>query len=114
KSAQDAANKQHLHLTYTNSLLLEGLLINFVILLALGVLLGVIGGAVGGNFGRRRAQLPPVEEYHEAMLEPPNAPEAEEPSTASEPEELLSTSETVAPSSETHSGGPSSSAQQAE
>jgi hypothetical protein len=96
KSAQESSDKQHLHITYTNSLLFEGLLINFIILLALGVLLGVIGGLVGGNFGRRRAQIPPVEEYHEAMFEPPPASEAEELP------------------SETPSEEPSSSTQQAE
>ncbi len=99
------ANKQHLHITYTNSLLLEGLLINFLILLAFGVLLGVIGGAVGGNFGRRRAQLPPIEEYHEAIMEPPSEPQTEE---------TLSESQTEEPPSETSSEEPSSSTQQAE
>src|SRR5437588_10462592 len=78
KSAQINADKQHLHIIYTNSVLLEGLLINFIILLALGVLLGVIGGVLGGNFGRRRAQIPPVEVYQEAMFEPPSASETEE------------------------------------
>jgi len=93
KSAQDAADKQHLHITYTNSLLLTGLLINFLILLALGVLLGVIGGAVGGNFGRRRAQLPPVEEYHEAMFEPPSEPQTEEPPSETPSEESSSSTQ---------------------
>jgi hypothetical protein len=80
KSAQDAANKLSNHpIIYTNSLLLGGLLINFVILLALGVLLGVLGGAIGGSFGRRRAPLPPAEEYHEAMFEPPSESQTEEP-----------------------------------
>ncbi len=93
KSAQEAADKQHLHITYTNALLFEGLLINFIILLALGVLLGVIGGAVGGNFGRRRAQIPPVEEYQEAMFEPPSASETEEPSSEAPSEEPSSSTQ---------------------
>jgi hypothetical protein len=99
KSAQAAADKQHLHITYTNSLLLEGLLINFIILLAFGVLFGVIGGLVGGQFGRRRAQLPPVEEYKEAMFEPPSTSVAEESPTATEAEELPAASESEEPSS---------------
>jgi hypothetical protein len=87
KSAQINANKQNLHITYTNSLLLEGLLINFIILLALGVLLGVIGGVLGGNFGRRRAHLPPVEGYVEAKLEPTSETQTEEPSSLTQPSE---------------------------
>jgi hypothetical protein len=123
KSIQTNADQQHIHITYTNSLLIEGVLINFLVLLALGVLLGVGGGAVGGGFGRRRAQLPPVEVYQEAMFEPPSASESEElPSTSEteEPlletptEEPLSTSETEEPLSETLSDEPSSSTKQAE
>ena len=92
KSAQSTADKQHLHITYTNSLLFEGLLINFVILLAVGILLGVLGGLVGGQFGRRRTRVSTAEEYQEAMFEPPATseveelppvPESEESSTAS-------------------------------
>src|SRR5260370_26068683 len=67
KSAQNAANNQHQHITYTNSLLLEGLVIPFLYLIAFVVLLGVIGGLVGGILGRRRAQIPPPEVYQEAM-----------------------------------------------
>jgi hypothetical protein len=109
KSAQAAADKQHLHITYTNSLLLEGLLINFIILLALGVLFGVIGGLVGGQFGRRRAQLPPVEEYKEAMFEPPSTSAAEELPSASEAEEPPTSSETEKTLSETPPEEPTSS-----
>jgi len=96
-SAQTNANQQHLHITYTNSLLLEGLLINFLLLLSVGVLFGVCGGAVGGIFGRR-AQLAPVEEYKETMFETPSTSEAEELPSASEAEELPAASETEEPS----------------
>jgi Family of unknown function (DUF5518) len=93
KSAQVIADQKHLHTTYTNSILIEGLLINFVILLFLGVLLGAVGGVVGGQFGRRRATIPPVEEYKETMFEPPATTEVEESTPASEPEEISAPSE---------------------
>ena len=105
KSAQINANQQHLHSIVTNSQIISTYLFVYIILIALGILFGVIGGAVGGNFGRRRAQIPPAEEYHEAMFEPPSTSEAEEPP---------STSETEEPPSETPSEEPSSSMQQAE
>ena len=104
-SVQTNANQQHLHITYTNSLLLEGLFVNFLLLLLVGVLFGVCGGVVGGLFGSRRAHIPPVEEYKEAMFEPSSTSEAEEPPTSSETEEPLS---------ETPSEKPTSSMQQAE
>jgi hypothetical protein len=93
KSAQDAANKLSQHITYTNSMVLTVLAINFVILLALGVLLGVIGGVIGGSFGRRRAQLPPAEEYHEAMFVPPSESETEEPPDETPSEEPSSSTQ---------------------
>jgi len=99
KSAQINADKQHLHIIYTNSVLLEGLLINFIILLALGVLLGVIGGVLGGNFGRRRTPLPPVEEYHEAELEPISETQTEESTSESQIEKPLSETSSDEPSS---------------
>jgi hypothetical protein len=114
KGAQTNADQQHIHITYTNSLLIEGLLINFLLLLALGVLLGVVGGAVGGSFGRRRAQLPPVEEYHEATFEPPSVAETEEPLLETPTVEPPSVAETEEPLSETLSEEPSSSTKQAE
>ncbi len=93
KSAQTNADQQHLHFTYTNSLLIEGLLINFLILLALGVLLGVIGGAVGGNIGRKRAQLPPAEEYQEAMFKPSSESQTEESTSVTPSEEPSSSTQ---------------------
>jgi len=72
KNAQTIADQQHLHITYTNSLILTNLLINFLIIIALGILFGIAGGAVGGNIGRRRAQLPPPEEYQETKVESPS------------------------------------------
>ncbi len=92
KSAQTIADQKHLHITYTNSVLIEGLLINFVILLFVGVLFGVCGGAVGGVFGRNRAGTPPAEEYKEAMFEPTSSSVPEEPLTPSESEESTVTS----------------------
>ncbi len=93
KSAQAVADKQQPHITYTNALLLEGLLINFLILLALGVLLGVIGGAVGGNIGRKRAQLPPAEEYQEAMFKPSSESQTEESTSVTPSEEPSSSTQ---------------------
>ena len=114
KNAQTAANQQHLHITYTNSLLLEGLLINYVLLLLVGVLFGACGGALGGIFGRRRAQIPPVEESQEAMFESPTSSETDEPPSNSEAFASPAESETEEPLSETPSKKPSSPTQQAE
>jgi hypothetical protein len=112
KNAQTIANQQHLHITYTNSLLLEGLLINFLLLLIVGVLFGACGGAVASVFGRRRAQIAPVEEYKEAMFEPPSATESEEPASTAESEELPAAPETEETLSETPSREPPSPKQQ--
>jgi len=123
KNAQTIANQQHLHITYTNSLLLEGLLINFLLLLLVGILFGACGGAVGGILGRRRALQPSIERSHERTSEPPSVSEseelpattkAEELPTASEAEEPPSSSETGDPLSDTSSKKRSSSTQQAE
>ncbi|HEY6286347.1 MAG TPA: hypothetical protein VIX20_11840, partial [Ktedonobacteraceae bacterium] len=95
KSAQITANQQHLHITYTNSQIITNYLFVYIVLIALGILFGVIGGFVGGIFSSRRAQIPPVEVYQEAMFEP-------------------SASETEESPSETPSEEPSSSTQQAE
>ena len=104
-SIQTAADKQHQHITYTNSMVIASLLINVLFLIVLGVLPGVIGGALGGNISRRRAHLPPVEEYHEAELEPTSETQTEESTSESQIEE---------PTSETSSDEPSSLTQQAE
>ena len=123
KSLQASADKLHQDITYTNSMVLTGLLINILFLLIIGILPGVIGGLLGGMFGSRRAHIPPVEEYKEAMFEPPSAseaeelpaaPESEEPSSSSEAEESPSVSEIEEPLSETPSKKPSSPTQQAE
>ena len=101
-SEQTIANQQHLHITYTNSMLLEGLLFSVLLLLLVGVLFGVCGGVVGGLFGRRRPSNPPVEEYKEAMYETPSTsetvestlvPESEEPSPETPPEESSSSTQ---------------------
>ena len=123
KNAQITASQQHLHIIYTNSQIITNYLIVYLFLIALGVLFGVIGGALGGSFGRRRAQIPPVEEYKEAVFEPPAtteveelpaASESEEPSSSAEAEKSLTVSETEEPLSETPSKKPSSPTQQAE
>jgi hypothetical protein len=91
KTAQANADKQHLHITYTNSLIINNLLINFVIIIALGVLLGVIGGVVGGNIGRRRApQLPAVVADDERYVEASTATPQDEPLSTTSPEERTS------------------------
>jgi hypothetical protein len=96
KNAQITANQQHLHTIYTNSQIITNYLIVYLFLIALGVLFGVIGGALGGNIGRRRAQLPPAEEYQEAMFEPSSESQiadstsvtpSEEPSSSTQPAE---------------------------
>ena len=123
KSLQAAADKQHQHITYTNSMVLTGLLINILFLLIIGIIPGAIGGLLGGIFGSRRAQVPPVEEYKVAMFEPPSASEVEElpaasesevPSSSAEAEKSPSVSETGEPLSETPLKESPSSTQQAE
>jgi len=111
KSLQASADKLHQHIIYTNSMVLTGLLINVLFLLIIGILPGIIGGLIGGQFGRRRAQLPHVEEYKEAMFEPPSPSSVEELPAASETEEPSSTSEVEEPHSETPSEEPTSSTQ---
>ena len=93
KSFQIAADKQHQNITYTNSTVITGLLINVLFLIVLGVLPGVIGGAVGGNFGRRRAQLPPAEDYQEAMFEPSSESQTEESTSVTPSEEPSSSTQ---------------------
>jgi hypothetical protein len=121
KDAQITANQQHIHIIYTNSQIITNYLIVYLILIALGVMFGVIGGVLGGSFGRRRAQIPPVEEYKETMFEPPTTSEVEElphasgleePPAALESEELPTVSETEEPLSEPPSEEPTSSIQQ--
>ena len=88
KSLQAAADKQHQHITYTNSIVLTSLLINALFLLILGILPGAIGGLLGGIFGSRRAQVSSVEEL-------PTASETENPlSEASTKESSSSTQQT--------------------
>jgi hypothetical protein len=113
KSAQITANQQHLNIIYTNSQIITNYLIVYLILIAAGVLFGVIGGAVGGNFGRRRVQLPPIEEYQETMFEPSTStPQDELPLTA--PEGPPSATKAVESTSETSSEEPSATTPQAE
>ena len=90
KNAQINANQQHLHTIYTNSQIISNYLIVYLVLIALGVLFSLMGGALGSSFGRRRAPLPPVEEYHEANLEPTSESPTEEPPSESQIEELPS------------------------
>jgi hypothetical protein len=121
KNAQAAADQQHLHITYTNTVLLEGLLINFLFLLILGILFGLLGGLVGGSFGRRRTQSP-VEEYQEAMFVHPSELQTVE-STVETPSDLQTEEAPTTPpsvlkaeesSTATISEEPSSSTQPAE
>ena len=92
-NAQVNADKQHLHVTYTNSLIINNLLINFAIIIVLGVLFGVIGGAVGGSVGRRRAlRLTPAEADEETIVESTaSSPRAEIPSAIPPEEQTSST-----------------------
>jgi hypothetical protein len=73
QSAQQYANSHNLHVTYTNSDIIVSYLVNYGLLLVLGVLFGLAGGAVGGMIGRNRWRPPSeTEEYQEAMFEPPS------------------------------------------
>ena len=114
KSLQASADKLHQHITVTNSTVLTSLLISVLFLLVIGILPGAIGGLLGGIFGSRRAQIPPVEEYKEAIFEPPSSTEAEELPAASEVVESPTESEVEEQLSETPSKKPSSPTQQAE
>jgi hypothetical protein len=91
KSAQANADKQHLHITYTNSVIINNLLINFVIIIALGVLFGVVGGVGGGFLGRRRApQLPAVVADDVTYVEASTATPQDESLSTTSPEERTS------------------------
>ena len=93
KNAQITANQQHLNIIYTNSQIITNYLIVYLILIALGVMFGVIGGALGGSFGRRRAQLPPAEEYQKAMFEPSSESQTEESTSVTPSEEPSSSTQ---------------------
>jgi hypothetical protein len=90
KSDQQSANSQHLQITYTPSLVITDALISLAILIALGALFGAAGGFIGGSLGRRRAQLPPAEEYQEAMVESTLEAPVEDSATATSSEESAS------------------------
>lgn len=73
RSAQQYANSHHQHIIYTNSDIIVSYLLNYGLLIVLGVLLGLAGGAIGGMMGRSRWRPPPeTDEYQEAMFEPPS------------------------------------------
>ncbi|HEV2583446.1 MAG TPA: hypothetical protein VGT44_21480 [Ktedonobacteraceae bacterium] len=71
QNLQQAANQQHVSITYTNSLVIEVLAISLLFSLVLGSLLALAGGAIGGYMGKGSALPPPQEEYREAMFVPP-------------------------------------------
>lgn len=88
QSYKDAAKKQGQDPNLiTSTFLINTIVISILITVVLAVLLGVAGGAIGGNFGRRRARLPPAEEYREAMFEPPSPTPTVEPPTPTPPAE---------------------------
>ncbi len=73
QASQQYANSHHQHITYTNSDIIVGYLINQGLLIVSGVLFGLAGGTVGGMMGRSRWRPPSeTEEYQEAMFEPPS------------------------------------------
>ncbi|HEX9132675.1 MAG TPA: hypothetical protein VF844_10305 [Ktedonobacteraceae bacterium] len=114
QSYKDIAKKQGQNPDLiTPSFLRVEILISILIPVILAVLLGLVGGALGANFGRRRAKLPPIEEYQEAMFEPSTStPQDELPLTA--PEGPPSINKTVESTSETASEESSATTPQAE
>lgn len=74
QSAQQTANQQGLHITYTNALVIQGIIFVLVISIVIYALLALGGGAIGGYMGRSRAQVPPPNEYQESMFAPPPPP----------------------------------------
>jgi hypothetical protein len=78
---QQAANQAGLHVTYTNDLVIQTVVLQLVFAAVLAALLTLGGGALGGYFGRGRAPVPQQQEYQEAMFEPPSPtpPEDETP-----------------------------------
>src|SRR5258708_35365490 len=70
QASQQYANSHHQHITYTDSDIIVGYLINQGLLIVSGVLFGLAGGTVGGMLGRSRRRPPSdAEEYQEAMVE---------------------------------------------
>lgn len=80
QSFQQAANQQHLHITYTNALVIQTVLLDALFGLVLAALISMAGGALGGYLGKGRAPTSPPEEYKESMfVPPPRTPSQEEP-----------------------------------
>lgn len=73
QNAQQIANQQGLHITYTNALVIQSVILALVFVIVLSALIALGGGAIGGFMGRNRAPLPPTQ-YQELMFAPPPQP----------------------------------------
>ena|ERR1700694_2073182 len=71
QNAQQIANQNRLGITYTNALVIQGLVLAVVILVILASLISLAGGSIGGYLGKGRAQVPPPPQYEESMFQPP-------------------------------------------
>ena len=80
--SQATANALHLHVQYTNSFVLSGVVIGALLGIALAIGLGAAFGAIGGAIGRRRspqAQVPYQEQFYQGMPPAPMNPSAPYP-----------------------------------
>jgi hypothetical protein len=76
---QQAANRQGVHVTYTNALVIQSIILGLIFNVVLYSLIALVGGAIGGFMGRSRAPLPQQQEYQESMFVPPSSAPAPTP-----------------------------------
>ncbi|HLL79482.1 MAG TPA: hypothetical protein VKT25_08285 [Ktedonobacteraceae bacterium] len=73
QNAQQIANQQGLHITYTNALVIQSVILALVFVIILSSLIALGGGAIGGYIGRSRAPVAQTP-YEESMFMPPPPP----------------------------------------
>ena len=73
QNAQQIANQQGLHITYTNALVIQSVILALVFVIILSALIALGGGAIGGYIGRSRAPISQTP-YEESMFVPPPPP----------------------------------------
>lgn len=83
---QQAADQQHLHITYTNALVIQTEVLGLVFSVVLSSLIALAGGAIGGYLGKGRAPLP-QQPYQESMFVPPSSSPQSPPPAPTPPED---------------------------
>lgn len=70
QAAQKAVTQQGSNFTYTNSVIITGLVFFLIIVIIASILLGLGVGAIGGLIGKSRAKVQPPA-YQETFYQPP-------------------------------------------